>query len=116
MQYIELKIKLRPEVMQEINKNLEKEKQDIDSFINELLMLGLSEVRKKNAIQSYIEGKITLSEACKLSGSSLIELINELLNIGVPIVAYTEDLRELVVECAKNKIRYYKLLEELGKE
>jgi predicted HTH domain antitoxin len=92
------------------------EKQNSTSILYEIFKMGLHEFKKKKAIQLYSEGKITLSQASEMSGFPLCDLLEYLLRMRIPILVYTTDLRELVIECARMRAEYYRLIEEMAKE
>ena len=72
----------------------EVEKTDRATVIRKLLSIGVSEWKKKYALDLYREGKVSLWKAAKIAGLSLWEMIDLLAKEKVLLNYTIEDLRE----------------------
>ncbi len=109
-------ITIKEEIARKVEEAIKEEGLDLNSFMEEIIDLGISQWKKKKALELYKKGKITLSQASSMCGASIYELIDEIRKMGIPITVYTEDLREIVFQSARSRAEYYRMLEELGKE
>jgi predicted HTH domain antitoxin len=75
--------------------NLSKEEiSDRSSIIRKLAYTGYNEIMKKKAFSKYIEGRITLSEAARLSEITLWEMEKYLVEHGYKSEYSVEDLKK----------------------
>jgi len=75
---------------------------DRSSFIKHLLLKGLNEYKIQSALSRYSKNEITFSEAAKIAGISLYDLINKIEKHKVELNYSIEDL-ENDIEAVKKK-------------
>ena len=85
---------------EEIIRFMEEEGLDKSTAIRRILEIGVSEWKKKRAIELYRSGKITLWKASQISGISLREMLEELNRLRITTHVTAKDLEE-DIEAAK---------------
>ena len=74
--------------------NLSKEEVlDRSTIIRKLAYAGYNEIMKKKAFSRYVEGRITISEAARISETTLWEMEKYLVEHGYKSEYSTEDLK-----------------------
>ena len=92
--------RISPQLEEEIAKFMEEEGLDKSTAIRRILEIGVSEWKKKRAIELYRSGKITLWKASQISGMSLREMLEELNRLRITTHVTAKDLEE-DIEAAK---------------
>ena len=85
-------IRLQKEFMEEAEKLAKLEMVDKSAIIREALEKGFAEIKLKTALKLFSEGKASTSEAAKVSGLSVGELMDELVKRGIRPSITKEDL------------------------
>lgn len=85
---------------EEIARFMEEEGLDKSTAIRRILEMGVSEWKRRRAIELYSSGKITLWKASQISGLSLREMIEELNRLRITTHVTSRDLEE-DIEAAK---------------
>ena len=88
------------ELEKEITRFMKEEGLDKPTVIRRILEIGVSEWKKKRAIELYRSGKATLWKASQIGGLSLREMLDELNRLKIPTHVTARDLEE-DVEAAK---------------
>lgn len=88
------------ELEEEISRFMKEEGLDKSTAIRRILEIGVSEWKKKRAIELYRSGKATLWKASQIAGSSLREMLDELNRLKIPTHVTARDLKE-DIEAAK---------------
>mgnify|MGYP001031569500 CR=1 FL=1 len=89
-----LTVRLGEETFREIEALTKLEKCDKSTLTRRLLAIGLQEMRKRQAISLYREGKCTLWKAAQIAGIPLREMIEILKEEKIPIHVFPEDVDE----------------------
>lgn len=92
--------RISSELEEEIAKFMEEEGLDKSTAIRRILEIGVSEWKKKRAIELYRSGQITLWKASQTSGISLREMLEELNRLRITTHVTAKDLEE-DIEAAK---------------
>lgn len=92
--------RISSQLEEEIAKFMEEEGLDKSTAIRRILEIGLSEWKKKRAIELYRSGQITLWKASQISGISLREMLEELNRLRITTHVTAKDLEE-DIEAAK---------------
>ena len=92
--------RISPQLEEEIAKFMEEEGLDKSTAIRRILEIGVSEWKKKRAIELYRSGQITLWKASQISGISLREMLEELNRLRITTHVTAKDLEE-DIEAAK---------------
>jgi len=88
------------ELEEEIIKFMEEEGLDKSTAIRRILEIGVSEWKKKRAIELYRLGKITLWKASQVAGLSLREMLEEVNRLRITTHVTAKDIEE-DIEAAK---------------
>ena len=64
------------------------------ALLRELLIRGLQDIKKEQALKLYSEGRITLWKAAELAGISLWEMIDEVKEKKIPVKYSIEDAKD----------------------
>lgn len=86
--------RLPVEVDKEIEELASKEDTDKSKLLRELILLGVKEKRLKEALRLYVQGKITLWKAARISGFSLWEMIEIVRERKIPAQYGERELKE----------------------
>lgn len=92
--------RISSELEEEIARFMEEEGLDKSTAIRRILEIGVSEWKKKRAIELYRSGQITLWKASQTSGISLREMLEELNRLRITTHVTAKDLEE-DIEAAK---------------
>lgn len=92
--------RISPQLEEEIARFMEEEGLDKSTAIRRILEIGVSEWKKKRAIELYRSGQITLWKASQISGISLREMLEELNRLRITTHVTAKDLEE-DIEAAK---------------
>ncbi len=84
----------------EILRFMEEEGLDKSTAIRRILEIGVSEWKKRRAIELYRFGKVTLWKASKIAGLSLREMLEELNRLRITAHVTAKDIEE-DIEAAK---------------
>ena len=99
-QKIFLGARIEPEIIEFVDKIAEEKKVDRTSAIKILVSAGWKKINLEKALQLYIEGKISVDKAAKISGLTVNEMMNEIAAKGIKsdetIEAYKEGIRFLL--------------------
>lgn len=87
-------IRLDDEILRKVDIVSKEEYSDRSTVIRKLLVLGLSEITKRKAAQSYREGRITLSEAAHTARLTLWDFQHYLVDAGFVSSYSIEDINE----------------------
>lgn len=82
------------EVDKEIEKLASLEDTDKSKLMRELIVLGIKERKLKKALKFYVEGKITLWKAARLSEISLWKMIEVVKEKKLPLQYGEKELKE----------------------
>lgn len=88
-----LSIRLKEDFMKEAQKLAELEMVDKSAIIREALERGFSEVKLKIALEMFSKGKSSTSEAAKIAGLSVGEMMDEIVKRGLKPNITKEDLK-----------------------
>jgi len=92
--------RISSQLEEEIVRFMEEKGLDKSTAIRRILEIGVSEWKKKRAIELYRSGKITLWKASQISGMSLREMLEELNRLRIATHVTAKDLEE-DIEAAK---------------
>lgn len=92
--------RISSQLEEEIVRFMEEEGLDKSTAIRRILEIGVSEWKKKRAIELYRSGQITLWKASQISGISLREMLEELNRLRITTHVTAKDLEE-DIEAAK---------------
>lgn len=88
------------ELEEEIIRFMKEEGQDKSTAIRRILEIGVSEWKKRRAIELYRSGKITLWKSSQVAGLSLREMLEELNRLRITAHVTAKDIEE-DIEAAK---------------
>ncbi len=94
-------IRLDEHFLKNLDKMSREETLDRSAMLRKLLNLGFFDFMKQKAKQKYLEGKITLSEAAKMSNATVWEMKNYLVSCGYKSAYSIEDLEEDMKKLSK---------------
>jgi len=89
-----LTVRLDEETLKEIEAVAELDKSDKSTVARRLLMLGMRELRKDRALNTYRSGECTLWKAAQLAGVSLREMMKLVEEKKIPLHISPEDVDE----------------------
>lgn len=81
------------EFLEKVDSLSKEEMSDRSTIIRKLAHKGYKEIMKKKAVSSYIEGRITISEAARISEVTLWEMERYLIEHGYKSEYSAEDLK-----------------------
>ena len=87
-------IRLPKKTLEYLKEVEEEEGLDRSTAARKMLGLGLQEYRKEKALQKYAAGKISISEAAELAGTSIWEFENYAMQHGFKSSYSIEDLED----------------------
>jgi len=89
------------ELEEEIIKFMEEEGLDKSTAIRRILEIGVSEWKKRRAIELYRFGKITLWKASQVAGLSLREMLEEVNRLRITTHVTAKDIEEDIEDAKK---------------
>lgn len=93
------------ELEEEIIRFMHEQGLDKSQAIRRILEIGVSEWKKKRAIELYSSEKVTLWKASQIAGMSLREMINELNRLRITTHVTAKDLEEDIEAAKKAETR-----------
>lgn len=94
-------VRLEDGFMKEAEKLAKMESVDKSAIIREALEKGLSEVKLEIALDRFSKGKASTSEAAKIAGLSIGEMMDELVNRALKPRITKEDLEDSLERALK---------------
>lgn len=87
-------IRLPKEILKKIDELSKQQMEDRSTIIRKLVISGYLELIKEKALKSYLEGKITFTEAAHQANLTLWEMENYLIDKGYKSHYSIEDLEK----------------------
>ena len=87
-------IRIDEDFLSKIDKISKEEAVDRSTIIREMIKLGYSDFVLEKVSRAYIEGKITLSQAAKMAGVTLLEMEKHLVDKGFVSSYSIDDLEK----------------------
>ena len=85
-------IRLPKDVLKQIDKLSKEEREDRSTIIRKLVLLGYSDLIKRRALEKYVKGKTTFSDAARQAGLTLWDMEVYMVENGVKSDYSLEDL------------------------
>jgi predicted HTH domain antitoxin len=109
-------IQLPKEIAKSIDDIVKQNGSNSSEVIRILLALGLESYRIKRALDLYKKGQVSITRAAEIAQVPVEEILENMIRDKIPCQVYTADLREIHKVAARQRVEYYRMLEELGKE
>ena len=92
-------------LLKEIDEIAKERHEDRSAALRQVLSIGINEVKIKDALDSYIRGKVSIEKAAELAGVSIWKIIELLKEKKVPLRYSAEDA-EKEIKAIMEKYRY----------